>query len=183
MLLSRQLTQALTRSSTTPLRALSSTPSLRAPSSTLLRVAPEVGAALASGGAVVALESTIISHGLPWPRNLEMAREVEAVVRAAGAVPATVALSGGRVLVGLSDAELEALARNGPAARKTSRRDFASVLAGGGVGATTVAGTMIAAEMARIAVFVTGGIGGGSGAEGGGAKELATGIHGALVDG
>lgn len=125
-----------------------------------LAVAPEVAAALAAGRPVVALESTIVAHGMPWPGNLETARAVEADVRAAGAVPATVAVSGGAIRVGLDAAGLEALARTGAAARKLSRADLAVALAEGWTGATTVAATMIAADLAGIAVFATGGIGG-----------------------
>ena len=114
-----------------------------------------------AGEPVVALESTIISHGMPFPENLAMAREVEEVVRAAGAVPATVAVVGGAVRVGLDDDALEELAAAGPAkVRKCSRRDMALCAAQGALGATTVSGTMVAAEAAGIAVFVTGGIGG-----------------------
>jgi pseudouridine-5'-phosphate glycosidase len=124
-----------------------------------LRLGPEVAAALAAGRPVVALESTIISHGFPWPDNLAMARAVEAELRAAGAVPATVAVIEGQIRVGLTEAETEALAR----ARdlpKLSRADLAVCLATGGSGATTVAATMIAARLAGIEVFATGGIGG-----------------------
>lgn len=125
----------------------------------LLAVRPEVQEAIAAGRAVVALESTIIAHGLPHPENLALARELEAIVRAEGAMPATVALIGGRIRVGLDDAQLETLATSRDVA-KVSRRDMAAVLASGGLGATTVAGTMIAAKLAGIAVFATGGIGG-----------------------
>ena len=125
----------------------------------LLAIHPEVKKALAAGRAVVALESTIIAHGLPHPQNLEVARDLEAIVRAEGAVPATVALVGGRIRIGLDDAQLGALATAEDVA-KVSRRDMAVVLAGGGIGATTVAGTMIAASLAGIPVFATGGIGG-----------------------
>jgi len=125
----------------------------------LIELSPEVSAARAAGRAVVALESTIIAHGMPWPQNLSTAREVEAVVRAHGAVPATIAVMGGRIRVGLSDAELETLAR-APDALKLSRRDLGHALASGRLGATTVAATMICAHLAGIAVFVTGGIGG-----------------------
>ncbi len=125
-----------------------------------LWIAEEVGAALAQGKPVVALESTIISHGMPWPRNLETALSVEDVVRAAGAVPATVAVIGGRMSAGLSRADLEALAKAGPAVTKVSRRDFPRLLAEGGMGATTVAGTMIVASLAGIRLFATGGMGG-----------------------
>ncbi len=122
-------------------------------------LSPEVDAARAGGRAIVALESTIITHGMPWPRNLETARRVEDEVRAAGATPATVAVIEGRLHVGLSAGELEALAGTGGAA-KLSRADLAACLATGGTGATTVAATMIAARLAGIAVFATGGIGG-----------------------
>jgi len=124
-----------------------------------LQIAPEVAAALAAGGPVVALESTIISHGMPYPRNLETARRVEAVIRHQGAVPATIAVLDGRLRVGLGDAELERLATEAGLA-KLSRRDLPIALATGGSGATTVAATMIVAAAAGIAVFATGGIGG-----------------------
>ncbi len=124
-----------------------------------LRLAPEVAGALAAGRPVVALESTIISHGFPWPDNLAMARSVEADLRAAGAVPATVAVLEGRLCVGLSAAETEALARV-RGLPKLSRADLAPCLATGGSGATTVAATMIGAHLAGIEVFATGGIGG-----------------------
>jgi pseudouridylate synthase len=109
---------------------------------------------------VVALESTIISHGMPWPRNLETALRVEAAVREAGAVPATVAVIDGVMRAGLAPAEIEALARAGPAVAKASRRDLPFLLAEGRTGATTVAATMIVAARAGIRVFATGGIGG-----------------------
>jgi pseudouridine-5'-phosphate glycosidase len=125
-----------------------------------LDLAPEVAAALAAGRAVVALESTIVSHGMPWPENLATAQRVEAVVRGHGAVPATVAVVGGRLKAGLSPAELQALARGGPAVAKASRRDLPRLLARGATGATTVAATMIVAAQAGIRVFATGGIGG-----------------------
>jgi len=118
-----------------------------------------VAAAQAAGRPVVALESTIIAHGMPYPENVRTAREVEAVIRGLGAEPATIAVSGGRIRIGLSDEELELLGRSGEA-RKVSRRDLPAVLASGALGATTVAGTMICAALAGIAVFVTGGIGG-----------------------
>jgi pseudouridylate synthase len=126
-----------------------------------LDIAPEVAAALANGQAVVALESTLISHGLPYPQNVEVARASEAAVRAAGAVPATVAVRDGRFLIGLADADLEALA-TAPAGsvRKVARPSLAAALAAGGWAATTVGATMIAAHAAGIAVFATGGIGG-----------------------
>ncbi|MDP5305677.1 pseudouridine-5'-phosphate glycosidase [Paracoccus spongiarum] len=122
---------------------------------------PEAAAALAAGGPVVALESTIITHGMPWPQNLDMAREVEAAVRAAGATPATIAVMGGSIHVGLSEDALEALARTPPEqAMKLSRADLAACLVSGRTGATTVAATMICAHLAGIRVFATGGIGG-----------------------
>lgn len=126
-----------------------------------LQIAPEVAAALVSGAPVVALESTLISHGLPWPQNLEVATESEAAVRSTGAVPATVALHGGRILVGLDRAALEALA-SAPAGsvRKAARPSLAAALASGSWAATTVSATMIAAHAAGIEVFATGGIGG-----------------------
>ena len=120
---------------------------------------PEVSAALDAGRAVVALESTIITHGMPWPRNLETAQEVERAVREAGATPATIAVLGGQLHIGLTEAELERLAQAKGVA-KLSRADLAVCMAQGGTGATTVAATMIAAELAGIEVFATGGIGG-----------------------
>jgi pseudouridine-5'-phosphate glycosidase len=126
----------------------------------LLSIAPEVDEALATGGAVVALESTIITHGMPFPQNLEMARQVEAVVRDAGAVPATIALMDGRIRVGLAGKDLEALAESGGSAAKASRRDVAALLASRTTAGTTVATTMQAADMAGIRLFATGGIGG-----------------------
>jgi pseudouridylate synthase len=124
-----------------------------------LRIAPEVAAALASGGPVVALESTLIAHGLPRGRNLEVAREVEAVVRAEGAVPATIAVVAGAACVGLDAAELERLALGGEFS-KAGVRDLAPVMAGGGSAATTVASTSHLAARAGIRVFATGGLGG-----------------------
>ncbi len=125
-----------------------------------LDIQPEVAAALAAGKPVVALESTIISHGMPYPQNVETARRVEQVVRDNGAVPATIAIIDGRLKVGLDAGALEALGRAGHAATKCSRRDIPFVLANKGLGATTVASTMIVAAMAGIRVFATGGIGG-----------------------
>jgi pseudouridylate synthase len=124
----------------------------------LVRSAP-VAAAQAEGRPLVALESTIIAHGMPYPENVRTAREVEALIRGMGAEPATIAVMGGRIRIGLSDEELELLGRSGRAA-KVSRRDLPAVLASGALGATTVAGTMICAALAGIEVFVTGGIGG-----------------------
>jgi pseudouridine-5'-phosphate glycosidase len=134
----------------------------------------DVAAALADGRPVVALESTLISHGLPYPTNLEVARASEAAVRESGAVPATVAIHDGRLLVGLDDAALEALA-TAPAGSvlKAARPSLAVALAGGGWAATTVSATMIAAHAAGIRVFATGGIGGvHRGATGGPAPSL-----------
>lgn len=125
----------------------------------LIQLSPEVAAAKAEGRPVVALESTIIAHGMPWPQNLETAREVEDVIRAEGAVPATIAVIGGRIRVGLTDDELKQLAQ-APDAMKLSRRDLPFAIATGRLGATTVAATMICAHLAGIEVFVTGGIGG-----------------------
>ena len=119
----------------------------------------EVGEALAKNQAVVALESTLITHGLPWPENLDTAKRAEAAVRAEGAVPCTVAIIDGQIRLGLGEQELEALAQT-QCARKVSRRDLAIALAKGETGATTVAATMIIAAQAGIEVFATGGIGG-----------------------
>ncbi|MDG1082973.1 MAG: pseudouridine-5'-phosphate glycosidase [Planktotalea sp.] len=118
-----------------------------------------VQAAFDAGTPIVALESTIITHGMPYPQNLEMARQVEATVRAGGAEPATIAVIDGTLFVGLEDVQLETLAQTKGAA-KLSRADMAVCLATGGTGATTVAATMIAASLAGISVFATGGIGG-----------------------
>ncbi|MGQ9368880.1 pseudouridine-5'-phosphate glycosidase [Azospirillum sp. A39] len=125
-----------------------------------LSIAPDVAAALAARRPVVALESTVIAHGMPHPRNLETARALEALVREEGAVPATVAVLDGRIRVGLDDEDLQRLAAGGHAVRKLSRRDLPVALAARADGATTVAATMIAARLAGIAVFATGGIGG-----------------------
>lgn len=119
----------------------------------------EVAAARAAGTAIVALESTIITHGMPYPQNVETARLVEAEVRAHAATPATIAVLNGRLKIGLSDAELEGLAQATGVA-KLSRADIAACVARGGTGATTVAATMIAAHLAGVSVFATGGIGG-----------------------
>jgi pseudouridine-5'-phosphate glycosidase len=127
----------------------------------LLSIAPEVADALRDGRPVVALESTLISHGLPYPQNVEVATASEAAVRTSGAVPATVALDAGRLLVGLSADQLETLA-TAPRGSviKASRPNLGFAIASGGWGATTVAATMIAAHSAGIGVFATGGIGG-----------------------
>ncbi|WP_306146152.1 pseudouridine-5'-phosphate glycosidase [Roseibium sp. MMSF_3412] len=119
----------------------------------------EVSDAFASGKPVVALESTIITHGMPFPRNLETARQVEADIRSEGAVPATIALMDGKIHVGLSDEDLDRLAR-AENVMKCSRADLTFALATGAYGATTVAATMMAAHLAGIDVFATGGIGG-----------------------
>lgn len=124
-----------------------------------MQFSPEVAAARAENTPVVALESTIITHGMPYPQNVETARKVEAVVREGGAVPATIAVLNGKLHIGLTDDELEQLGQAKNVA-KLSRADFAACLATGGTGATTVAATMIAANLAGISVFATGGIGG-----------------------
>ncbi|MEP2889357.1 pseudouridine-5'-phosphate glycosidase [Tateyamaria sp.] len=126
---------------------------------TLYTPSPAIAAAQANGTPIVALESTIITHGMPYPQNLEVARQVEADVRAAGAEPATMAVMDGTLHVGLSDTQLETLAQARDVA-KLSRADMAACIASGGTGATTVAATMIAARLAGIHVFATGGIGG-----------------------
>ncbi len=125
-----------------------------------LDIKPEVARALAEHKPVVALESTIISHGMPWPQNAETAFAVEDVIRAHGAVPATVAVIGGRLKAGLEKDEIEYLAKKGQAVTKASRRDLPVLCARGEDGATTVAATMIVAALAGIGVFATGGIGG-----------------------
>jgi pseudouridine-5'-phosphate glycosidase len=125
-----------------------------------LDVSEEVADAIAGGSPVVALESTIISHGMPWPRNAETALEVEATVRAAGAVPATIAIIGGRLKAGLTRQQIQLLGERGQAVAKVSRRDMGRIVASGNDGATTVAATMMIAAMAGIRVFATGGIGG-----------------------
>jgi pseudouridine-5'-phosphate glycosidase len=125
----------------------------------LLTLSPEVAEARAKGRPIVALESTIITHGMPWPQNVETARAVEAEVRKAGAIPATIAVMAGSIHIGLTEAELEALGQ-AKDVMKLSRADLAACLAMGRTGATTVAATMICAELAGIEVFATGGIGG-----------------------
>jgi pseudouridine-5'-phosphate glycosidase len=124
-----------------------------------LEFAPEVAKARAERRPLVALESTIITHGMPYPQNVETARRVEAEIRAAGAVPATMAVMAGRIHVGLTENQLDALGQAQGVA-KLSRADLAACLATGGTGATTVAATMICARLAGIGVFATGGIGG-----------------------
>lgn len=123
------------------------------------RLGPDVARAVTAGQAVVALESTIIAHGMPFPQNLETAMAVEDVVRGQGAVPATIAVLDGTITVGLNRAEIERVARS-PGLAKLSRRDLPIALARGESGATTVAATMIAAHLAGISIFATGGIGG-----------------------
>ena len=125
-----------------------------------LDLAPEVAEALENGRPVVALESTIISHGMPYPKNVETAMLVEKTIRDNGAVPATIAVIGGRLKAGLSREEIEYLGKAGRAVAKASRRDLAALVAAGKDGATTVTTTMIIAHMAGIDIFATGGIGG-----------------------
>ena len=125
-----------------------------------LSVSPEVAAALSEGRPVVALESTIISHGMPYPQNVETALRVESVIRENGAVPATIAVIGGRLKAGLSASEIEYLGKKVKDVIKASRRDLPVLVAKGEDGATTVATTMIIAAMAGIKVFATGGVGG-----------------------
>ncbi|CAD2078951.1 pseudouridine-5'-phosphate glycosidase [Phocicoccus pinnipedialis] len=125
----------------------------------LLDITPEVQEALDNNKPVVALESTIISHGMPYPQNVEMATKTEAIIREQGAVPATIAIMDGKIKIGLSEEDLETFAKTEGIA-KVSRRDMAEILATGRLGATTVASTMIGANLAGIKFFVTGGIGG-----------------------
>ena len=125
-----------------------------------LDIAPEVQKALDEGRPVVALESTIISHGMPYPQNVETALNVEKLIRENGAVPATIAVIGGRLKAGLSEAEIDYLGKTGAGVTKASRRDLPILVAEGRDGATTVTTTMIIAHMAGIQVFATGGIGG-----------------------
>lgn len=122
-------------------------------------LSPEIAKAIKTGKPMVALESTIISHGLPYPMNRELAIQLEDVVRDGGAVPATIGIVGGRIKVGMSQADIELFAK-GQDITKVSRRDFANIVALGQSGATTVAATMMAAQMVGIRVFATGGIGG-----------------------
>lgn len=125
-----------------------------------LTVSDEVRQALKENRPVVALESTIISHGMPYPKNVETALKVQQIVRDNGAVPATIAIIKGKITVGISDEEIEYLGKKGTAVHKASRRDLAALIAKGEDGATTVATTMIAAKLAGITVFATGGVGG-----------------------
>lgn len=124
-----------------------------------LDIKEEIRRALENNQPVVALESTIISHGMPYPQNVEMAKKVEAIIRSEGAVPATIAIMNGKIKIGLTDEDLEVFAKSKEVA-KVSRRDLASIVAKKSLGATTVASTMMCAEMAGIKFFVTGGIGG-----------------------
>lgn len=125
-----------------------------------LDLSPEVDAALKAGKPVIALESTIISHGMPWPQNADTARQVEQIIRDGGATPATIAVIDGRLKAGLSSDQIDTLAKAGQSVAKCSRRDLPFVVAEGLHGATTVAATMIIAAMAGIRIFATGGIGG-----------------------
>lgn len=125
-----------------------------------LLLSSEVKAALEAGKPVIALESTIISHGMPYPQNVETARECERIARENGATPATCAILGGKLCVGLNDEQLEYLGKAGHKVTKASRRDIPILIAKGGDGATTVAATMILAALAGIKVFATGGVGG-----------------------
>ncbi len=125
-----------------------------------LRVSAPVAAAVAAGQPVVALESTIITHGMPYPENIEMAHSVEGIIRQNGAVPATIAMMDGMMVAGVGGDDLERLAREGHSAAKASRRDMAALLTKGTMAGTTVATTMLIAQMAGIKVFATGGIGG-----------------------
>lgn len=125
-----------------------------------LDVSPEVAEAVAAGKPVVALESTIISHGMPYPQNVETALKVESIIRENGAVPATIAILGGRLKAGLTPEEIEYLGKKGHEVTKASRRDLAVLVSKGADGATTVTTTMMIAYMAGIKIFATGGIGG-----------------------
>lgn len=130
------------------------------PAGSHLDIADDIAHGLRNSEAVVALESTIISHGMPYPENVETALRVERTVRDAGAIPATIAILGGRLKVGLSSEEIRYLGKRGPAVTKTSRRDIPFLVSRGEDGATTVAASIIIAAMAGIRVFATGGIGG-----------------------
>ena len=125
-----------------------------------LDIAPEVKKALDEGKPVVALESTIISHGMPYPQNKETALKVEEIIRSCGAVPATIAIIGGRLKAGLTPDEIDYLGKAGHAVTKASRRDLPVLVAKGMDGACTVTTTMMIAHMAGIRIFATGGIGG-----------------------
>ncbi len=125
-----------------------------------IKIAPCVAEALANNRPVVALESTIISHGMPYPQNVQTAQKVEQIVRDNGCIPATIAVIGGVLTIGCTDDEIELLGKKGTSVVKVSRRDLPIVIAQGLDGATTVAGTMYACRLAGIDVFATGGIGG-----------------------
>jgi pseudouridine-5'-phosphate glycosidase len=129
------------------------------PARNWLHYSAPVAAAKLAGRPIVALESTIVAHGMPYPENVRTAREVETIIRDAGAEPATIAVIGGRIRIGLTGEQMESLGHSGRA-HKVSRRDLPAILASGEPGATTVAATMICAALAGIEVFVTGGIGG-----------------------
>jgi pseudouridylate synthase len=126
----------------------------------MIKLTDEIKSAVETGNPIVALESTIIAHGMPFPQNLEMAREVESIIRDNGAIPATIAVVDGELRAGLSSPELEHFAKTGPSIIKVSTRDLPFVVAKKMTGATTVASTMRLAAMAGIQVFATGGIGG-----------------------
>lgn len=126
----------------------------------LMKISPEVAEALSNGRPVVALESTVISHGMPYPQNLETAKQLEEIVRVNGAIPATIAILDGVPCIGLSIEDLQKLANLGTRAQKTARRDIAHVVSIRGNGATTVSATMFFASKVGIPIFVTGGIGG-----------------------
>lgn len=125
-----------------------------------LKISPEVSQALTQGKPVVALESTIIAHGMPYPKNVETALAVENIVRKNGATPATIAIIDGKLCAGLSEKEIRHLGKSGQKVAKVSRRDMPFILSKGMTGATTVASTMIIASIAKIPIFATGGIGG-----------------------
>jgi pseudouridine-5'-phosphate glycosidase len=125
-----------------------------------LEIHPEVQEAIKKGQPVVALESTIISHGMPYPQNVETALQVEGIVRANGAIPATIAIINGKLKAGLTREEIEFLGKSGTSVLKASRRDIPIIVSKGMTGATTVASTMIIAELVGISIFATGGIGG-----------------------
>ena len=125
-----------------------------------LDINPGVEEAIKSGQPVVALESTIISHGMPYPQNVETALSVERIIRENGAVPATIAVIKGRMKAGLTEDEIEYLGKTGSGVAKASRRDLAALICNGADGATTVTTTMMIAHMAGISIFATGGIGG-----------------------
>ncbi|HFC01328.1 MAG TPA: pseudouridine-5'-phosphate glycosidase, partial [Phaeodactylibacter sp.] len=125
-----------------------------------IKIAPEVSEALSKGLPVVALESTIIAHGMPYPKNVKTALEVEAIIRKNGAIPATIAIIDGKLCAGLSEKEIRHIGKLGQKVVKVSRRDIPFILSKKITGATTVASTMIIAEMAGIRIFATGGIGG-----------------------